>query len=246
VENAKQSRAIATGRVDQGADSRRLLALTVVILAAAALLAVATAARAAVYKWVDEKGVVHYTDKLPPEAVDKANTELSKEGIPVKKTDKVQVLTSEQRRAIADEQEKKRLAAKQAEEVARRDRALMSSYTSEAEIDLARNRSLQTISNVVQSTMAFSDQLNKRKADAEAKKVEFAGKPIVAVLDRELEGIDAELARQAEIIAQKKRESEAVIAKYDADKQRWRELVSTKAAEDQSASAVAPVPAAKK
>ena len=68
------------------------------------------------YKWVDDKGVVHYTDKIPPEAVDKANTELSKEGIPVKKTDKV--LTPEQRRAIAEEQEKKRLAARQVEEVA--------------------------------------------------------------------------------------------------------------------------------
>jgi hypothetical protein len=247
VEKAKQIRAIAAPRVDESAQWRRLLALTVVILAAAAFLAVATPARAVMYKWVDDKGVVHYTDKLPPEAVDKANTELSKEGIPVKKTDKVQVLTPEQRRAIAEEQEKKRLVAKQAEEVARRDRALMSSYTSEAEIDLARNRSLQTINNVVQSTMAFSDQLNKRKADAEAKKVEFAGRPIVAVLDRELEGIDAELARQADIIAQKKREAEAVTAKYDADKQRWRELVSSKAAADSDQSVMAsPAPPAKK
>jgi hypothetical protein len=247
VETAKQGRAIVAGDVNGSAAPRRVLALTAVILGAAALFAVATASRAAMYKWVDEKGVVHYSDKIPPEAVDKANTELSKEGVPIRKTDKV--LTPEQRRAIADEQEKKRVAAKQAEEVARRDRALMSSYTSEAEIDLARNRSLQTINNVVQSTMAFSDQLNKRKADATAKKVELAGKPAVAVLDRELESIDAELARQADIIVQKKRETEAVIARYDADKQRWRELVSAKkeADADQSISgAVAPAPGAKK
>jgi hypothetical protein len=97
---------------------------------------------AATYKWVDEKGVVHYTDKLPPDAVDKASTELSKQGVPVNKTDKA--LTPEQRRAKEQEAEKAKENARLQEEIARRDRALVASYTSEAEIDLARNRSLQT------------------------------------------------------------------------------------------------------
>jgi len=209
-----------------GAESGRrraaLIALTALI-AAAAILA-AGAARAAMYKWVDEQGIVHYTDKLPPEAVDKARTELNKQGVPVKQTDKA--LTPEQRRAIEQDAQRQKQLARQQEEVARRDRALLSSYTSEAEIDLARNRSLQTINNVVQSTLAYSDQLSKRKSEVEAKKEEMKGKPTVAVLDRELESIDAELARQSELIAQKKRETDTVIAKYDADKQRWRELVA--------------------
>jgi hypothetical protein len=62
--------------------------------------------------------------------------------------------------------------------------------------------------------------------------VELQGKPAAATLERELEGIDAELARQADVIAQKKREVTAINAKYDADKQRWRELVAAKAATD--------------
>ena len=49
------------------------------------------------------------------------------------------------------------------------------------------------------------------------------------MLDRELESIDLELARQADVIAQKQRETTTIMAKYDADKQRWRELVATKA-----------------
>ena len=139
----------------------------------AATLSVAGTARAAMYKWVDEKGVVHYTDKMPPEAVDKANVELNKEGIPIKRTDKA--LTPEQRRAIEQEAERAKETARAQEEIARRDRALVSSYTSEAEIDLARNRSLQTINNVILSSQAFSEQLSKRKVDVEAKKVEIAG-----------------------------------------------------------------------
>ena len=225
---------------DGNTPGRGLMFLVALAVACATLLAGAGSARATTYKWVDEKGVVHYTDKMPPEAVDKATTELSKEGVQLKKTDKA--LSPEQRRANDQEVERQRQLAKQEEEVARRDRALLSSYTSEAEIDLARNRSLQTINNVVQSTVAFSDQLTRRRAEAEAKKVEFKGKPVVAALDREVESIDAELARQADLIAQKKHETEAVIAKYDADKRRWRELVAGKSASDANSASAAPIP----
>ena len=200
------------------------------------MLVASGTARAAMYKWVDEKGVVHYTDKMPPEAVDKASVELNKQGVPINRTDKA--LTPEQRRAIEQEAEQAKEAARAQEEINRRDRALVSSYTSEAEIDLARNRSLQTINNVISSSQAFSEQLTKRKVDVEAKKAESQGKPIVAVLDRELESIDAELARQSDLIAQKQKEVVAISAKYDADKQRWRELVAARAA----AKSAAPAP----
>jgi hypothetical protein len=220
------------GRGDEG---RAGFVLTGALLALALLVGGAGEARAAMYKWVDEKGVVHYTDKMPPEAVDNASVELNKQGIPIKKTDKA--LTPEQRQALEQEAERKREAARAQEEIARRDRALVASYTSEAEIDLARNRSLQTINNVILSAQAFSSQLNKRKVDVEARKAESQGKPVVAVLDRELESIDLELARQADVIAQKQRETTAIIAKYDADKQRWRELVAAKAATKSAAAA---------
>jgi hypothetical protein len=214
-------------------------------LASAAVLAVTLSAigvaRAATYKWVDEKGVVHYTDKLPPDAVDKATTELSKQGVPVNKTDKA--MTPEQRRAKEQEAEKAKEAARAQEEIARRDRALVASYTSEAEIDLARNRSLQTITNVILSSQAFSEQLNKRKVDIETKKAESKGKAVVATLDRELESIDAEMQRQTELVAQKNKEAAVITAKYDADKQRWRELSASRdraAANDRAAASATP------
>ena len=212
--------------MSRAAGSARRAALMAMTLLAATMISIPGPAHAAMYKWVDEKGVVHYTDQLPPEAVDKARSELNKQGVTVKQTDKA--LTPEQRRAIEQDSQRQKLLARQQEDLARRDRALLSSYTSESEIDLARNRSLQTINNVVQSTLAYSDQLSKRKVEVEAKKEEMKGKPSAAVLDRELENIDAELARQSELIAQKKRETDTVIAKYDADKQRWRELVAAK------------------
>ncbi len=205
---------------------------------AAALLAAALgmplSALAATYKWVDEKGVVHYTDKLPPEEVNKGTVELNKEGVPVKKTEAAP--TPEQRRAKAEEEERRKQQAKQQEEQDRRDRALLSSYTSESEIELARNRSLQAIDSVMKSAQAYTDTLTRRKKELESKiKAEYSDKPAPAVLERELEGINAELGRQADLIALKKRETAQVNAKYDADKERWRALIAAKGAEPATA-----------
>ena len=228
--------------------ARPPLASALALVVGAVMLSSGGDARAATYKWVDEKGVVHYSDKMPPEAVDKASSELSKQGVTINKTDKA--LSLEQRRAKEQEAGRSKENLKAQEEVARRDRALVASYTSEAEIDLARNRSLQTINNVIQSSQAYSEQLTKRKADIEAKKAESQGKSAAAVLDRELESIDTELQRQAGLIAQKNKEAAAITAKYDADKQRWRELStprsnekSTTANEKAAATAKAAVPA---
>lgn len=209
-----------------GPHSARMRAI-VAFAAAATLLALAGHARAALYKWVDEHGEVHYSDKVPPEAVNKGNVELNKQAVPIKKTDPA--LTPEQLKAKAAEDERQRVLAKQQEEVARRDRALLASYTSENEIDLARTRALQTIDNVMQSAQAYSAQLAKRKEALVAKKA-AAGDKASANLDHELEMLNGEIERQADLVAQKKREAATVTAKYDADKARWRELVAARAA----------------
>jgi hypothetical protein len=199
-----------------------------------ALWAATGVVHATTYKWVDEKGVVHYSDKVPPEAASKSRVELNAQGIPVKKTERA--LTPEQIRAQEEEQARAIIVDKQRAEIARRDRALLSSYTTEKDIDLARDRALRTIEAVVQSAESYAQKLNVRKAEAETKKAGFAGKPVPAVIERELEAISVESAQQAELIAQKKREAQAVRERYDADKQRWRELVATKGATESAAS----------
>jgi hypothetical protein len=53
------------------------------------------------------------------------------------------------------------------------------------------------------------------------------------VLERELEGIAAELDRQNKLINQKAVERTTTIARYDADRARWRELkLAAKSAAD--------------
>ena len=107
----------------------------------------------------------------------------------------------------------------------RRDRALMSSYTTESEIDLAQGaRRRRPIETQIQSAQAYLAQLTKRKQDIDARKARFGDKPIPPQLQRESESVDTEYAKNGDLVAQKRRELAAVVARYDADKARWREL----------------------
>lgn len=176
----------------------------------------------ATYKWVDDKGVVHYTDKVPTDAVDRGNVEISKDGVALRKVDPA--LTAEQRRAREQEEERRKVVNKQQEDVARRDRALLASYASEGEIDLARNRVLNTIDAMLQSANAYSEQIDKRKGELAVKMATYTNRPVPAVFEREFESLNEELGRQAELVVIKRKEMTAVNARYDADKARWREL----------------------
>ena len=207
------------------------------LVAIATALVAAPLSAANLYKWVDEKGVTHYTDKMPPDAVDKASVELNRQGIAVKRTEPAP--TPEQRRAKVLEEERLKATARERETVDRRDRALMQSYTTEDEIDLARTRALNTLDTQVSSAQAYSAQLAKRRDELEAKRKSYGSKPVPAAIDTELESIADELAKQATLIAERKRDSALVTAKYDQDKQRWRELRNINEAREAAAAAEA-------
>lgn len=215
---------------------------TLILSIAVALALASQGAAAATYKWTDEKGVVHYTDKMPPEAVDKGNVELNKQGIPVKRTDPA--LTAEQRRARAAEEERQKQLAREREVVDRRDRALLQSYTSIEEIDLARTRAIGTLETQIQSAQAYSVALVKRRQELEAKRKTYGEKPVPPAIDRELESIAAELQRQDALVAERKRDMASVTSKYDAERHRYQELLALKAREPAQAATPGTGPAA--
>jgi hypothetical protein len=99
----------------------------------------------------------------------------------------------------------------------------------------------------VQSSKAYSEQLGKRRAAIETKKkAEFADKPLPPTLERELDSINSELARQDALLTLKQNEVVAVNAKYDADKKRWRELIAAKGGDALAGGDVPAAPAASK
>jgi hypothetical protein len=102
----------------------------------------------------------------------------------------------------------------------------MQSYTSENEIDLARNRALTTIDTQIKSAQAYSTELVRRQKDIAKRKEGYGSKPIPTTLQNESEAVDTELSRQTILIRQKQEEQQMVTTKYDSIKQRWREILA--------------------
>jgi hypothetical protein len=206
------------------------------LLAAVAALCATSAIAAGLYKWTDDQGVVHYSDQIPADATNKGSVVLDKQGRSIKKIDPAP--TAAQIKAKEAEEERHRAAVKVEELKARRDTALLHSYTSEEEIDFARTRALSAIESQLKSAEDYTADLSRRQKELQKQKTAFGGKPVPATTETELAAIDEELARQAKLLVQRKNEHATVSAKYDEDKQRFREI----RAEQQKAAASSSVP----
>ena len=204
--------------IDKQAFTRSAAACFAAWLALGALPAVA----AGMYKWTDDQGIVHYSDQMPVDAVNKGGTVFDKQGRQIKKIDPT--LTPAQIKAKEAEDERLRQLAKTQEEKLRRDIALTHSYTSEEEIDFARSRALLAIESQLKAAETYIADLTKRQQELKRDKLAYGTKPVPGTLDTELTGIDEELARQDKVLAQRRAEIAAINAKYESDKQRWREI----------------------
>jgi hypothetical protein len=170
------------------------------------------------YKCVDGQGKIYYSDKLTPDCT--RIEEMNRQGRVVKKHETAKPGVAA--KAAADEE----AARKDSAERQRRDRALMATYTSEEEIEVARDRSLTIPLQAVKTAENRLDKANDQLFDLKSQADRLAGKQKaippnlleeIGVQQKEISALEAELQ-------QKKSYVESVRAKYEADKLRYREL----------------------
>lgn len=180
-------------------------------------------ASAKMYKWVDDKGVTHYGETIPPEYANKDRAELNKAGKIVNTQD---VLTPEERRAKDAADARKRAEDETALERKRHDKALVNTYSNVKEIDLARNRSLQQVDARIDSIGSQIKMTNDKllglnnEADARTK----SGRKVPPSLQEDIQETQERLNRLQQDLEKSKAEKAAVEARYDADKARYKEL----------------------
>lgn len=178
-------------------------------------------AQAKMYKWVDAQGNVQYSDTLPPAAAGRGNAEISKTGQTVKKTE-----SAEEKRARLVREAEAAQKKKVADEQARRDRALLSTYTTEQEIDLSRDRALEHHNLVIKSAQI---RLKPVMASAEGmarniRALKAANKPVPPYTQQQFDAKLAEAEDIRNLIKTNEETQIAVRARYEADKLRFREL----------------------
>jgi len=196
----------------------------------------ATTAVADTYKILDEKGRVQYTDRVPPDAINRGMVELNKQGMPKKVTEPAP--TPEQRRLLDEKAEREKMAAQEAARQRAVDNALLQSYTSEADIDIAKKRNLALVGAAILSAEARIKALQRRATALEKERVFYESKPIPDKLKREIATIAAEIPKQYEFIQAKNEEALIIETKYSEQKERYREVKSRLAANQTAAKKV--------
>jgi len=190
---------------------------TRILFAVMALFAIfSTGAEAKLYKWVDDNGETHYGEVIPPEYADKNSVQIDK-GQEVKKPEKSTDSTAKGAAEDPAESEQRR-----------RDQALLGTFSSESEIDLARDRNLQQVdarTNSIQTRLKTAqDDLDGYQSEKDA--AVKAGKPVHNILQEEIDQATAKLAKLQDELVKNQTDAAAIKARYDADKKRYHELIS--------------------
>ena len=179
---------------------------------------------AKIFKWVDEKGVTHYGETIPPEYKNQASTEMSKHGVTVRKVEAANT-GLEQKKAAEEKAIKDREEKQRAFEQRRRDMALMNTYTSAREIDEHRERTLQVPMQTLKGVESRLKKAQDRLASLQSQAAALAkkGKP-TDLLDQDIADEKAEIDSMKADMDRGLAQIEAIKVKFDVDKKRYLEL----------------------
>lgn len=180
------------------------------------------------YKWVDEKGVIHYGDSVPAEYSQREQRLLNSQGVEVQK-----------RQAEMSPTEAAAYAAKQKEESERRqhDVFLVSTYPSVKEIENVRDVRLEQVNGQISSTEAYIASLTTRVDGLKQRSMMFApyntkpgARRMPDDLAEEMVRALSELRTQNAALEARRKERDIVVAQFDGDIKRFKELRTSAAA----------------
>lgn len=167
------------------------------------------------------------SDVLPKECYGKAYREINSRGITIRHVPAP--LTPEQRAAREAEEKKAKEEEARRLEQDRKNRALLATYTSEQDIDSARDRAIADVQKTIKAAQDRQAELANRQKKLDAEAEFYKKKPIPQVLQTQLRENQDEMKAQQAAIEAKQRDIEALKLRYDEEKQRYRELTQKKA-----------------
>ncbi len=172
----------------------------------------------ALYRWVDEKGQVHYGDKVPP-GESKQGRESIKNGIVTKKVPR-ELKGAELEREQARLAEVK-VAAEAYQQRAANDRYLLQSFASVADLQDARDQRLNSLDARIQLAEKAVVENEKTLADLRARS---SGKPPDPVLRTQIETFEGSLIDNLQAVHKLRQERTATEARYTTDIARFKGL----------------------
>jgi len=193
------------------------------IAIAAVLAALPLASEAQTYRCIAKDGKRYYGSLIPAECQGRPVELLNAQGLVVKRIDPEGA--EKERLAKEASEARKRQEESAARETARRNQALLATYTSEKDIDDARARALAENTKATQKVEERIAMLRQQQAGYQKEIEQYKGKAEPATgLQQDLKTTEADIKAQEELLDVKKRELEAINARYDDDKKRYSDI----------------------
>jgi hypothetical protein len=178
-----------------------------------------------VYEWVDEQGVTHYGDRIPPEYASREHRVITGQGVELERTEAQK--TPEQ---LAHEEQEKLDAAQRAN----RDRNLLNTYVSVQEIEHLRDQRLALVSDQIKVTGQFLEILNGKMNKLKQSSARFkpysldpSAPPMSDQLAEDLVRVGSDIRTQEENLREKRSEEAIMNKQFENDIARFKELKGT-------------------
>ena len=225
--------------------------ISALLFASSAVLAVNAAAQVRIYCCDDGNGRKVCGDFLPPACQGRAYEERDNRGF-VSKNVEAPLTEAQQARRDA-EKTKKEEDKKAADEERRRTLALMSTYSSEKDINSARDRALAELDKNMKNSQQRLDDANKQKQKLEREKEFYKGKTLPEPLKAQIRENEKDRKAQQAAVDSQIKSMEEIRTRFADERKRYLELTGKKsteavavepAAEPKPAEKPAPAPAA--
>jgi hypothetical protein len=174
------------------------------------------------YKWVDEQGVTHYGDHIPPEYAAQERHVMNSQGIEINRLE-----AQKTPEALAAEEQKKI----EAEQSKNRDRNLLNTYASVQEIERLRDQRVTLLTDQIKVTSQFLEVLNGKMKKLRVSSVRF--KPYSSdanasampdQIAEDLVRVGNDIRTQEQNLREKRSEETIMSKQFDSDIERFKEL----------------------
>lgn len=184
----------------------------------------ASGAGAQMYRWVDERGQVHFSDTPPPDTGRYDREVLDRRGLVVERLDRART-PEERERELAREAEAAEAARREAEQH-RADRILLQSFGSERELLHARDDRLAMVEGNLELARGKLASLREQHQEAlgRALRLEAQDRDVPQNLNRRLNSLERQIQTQEEQLTARSQERDALVEQFTRDLHRLREL----------------------
>lgn len=220
-------------------NSRIVTFLIAILLSSISVSAFADGSKTKLYKWTDEKGIVHYGNSIPPQYAKQQSEVLNAQGMVVKTIEaqkSPEELAREQQEKAAADAKAKQAADKVAAERAH-DQVLLDTYVSVPDMDRDRDSRLGAIDSQINVTNASINGLQtlladyQNQVDARVK----GGKQVPDSLQQKLDDTRDQLATNQKLLLLQQQKKQAIRDQFKADTARFKALKAEQAQDAQRA-----------